>query len=232
MPNWNVNYNGLGKLPALRDHVNNIQLQHRYTGNLSMNGFVSSFYYQDLFGVGFPSFIDSNSHNFIPFFQVPNITISENFGPFIGIDANFKNGFNFGFRFAKSRILSLSLVDFQVSETNSTEFTVSIGHRVKGLRLPFTLFGANQLENDLNFKFDFGLRSDFTANSYLAQNIVLPTRGQRVITIMPTADYIINDQLQIQFYFDYRQTIPVLSTSYPITTARGGIKLTFIFAGQ
>ena len=91
MPNWNVNYNGLGKLPALRDHVNNIQLQHRYTGNLSMNGFVSSFYYQDLFGVGFPSFIDSNSHNFIPFFQVPNITISENFGPFIGIDANFKN---------------------------------------------------------------------------------------------------------------------------------------------
>lgn len=232
MPNWNINYNGLGKIPALREQVSNIQLNHRYTGNLSMNGFVSSFYYQDLYGVGFPSFIDSNSHNFVPFFQVPNITISEQFGPFIGIDASLRNGFNFGFRFTKSRILSLSLVDFQVSETNSQEYTLSIGHRIRGLNLPIRLFGAERLENDLNFKFDFGLRNDFTANSYLAQDMIIPTRGQRVLTILPTMDYIINDQLQIQFYFDYRKTIPVLSSSYPITTARGGLKLTFIFAGQ
>lgn len=232
MPNWNINYNGLGKIPALSEYVNNIQLSHRYTGNLSMNGFVSSFYYQDLYGVGFPSFIDSNSHNFVPFFQVPNITISEQFGPFIGIDANFKNGLSLGFRFTKSRILSLSLVDFQVSETNSQEFTVSMGHRIRGLNLPFSLFGAERLENDINFKFDFGFRSDFTANSYLAQDMIVPTRGQRVITLVPTVDYIINDQLQIQFYFDYRKTIPVLSNPFPITTARGGLKLTFIFAGQ
>lgn len=232
LPNWNVNYNGLSKLPKFKDIFQNFQIQHRYTGNLSMNGFVSSFYYQDLYGVGFPSFIDSNSHNFIPFFQVPNITISESFGPFLGIDVSLKNGFSFGFKYGKTRMLSLSLVDFQISETNSSEFAVSVGHRFKGVRLPFPLFGVDRLENDLNFKFDFGLRNDFTSNSYLAQNLVMPTRGQRVITILPTADYIINDQLQIQFYFDYRQTIPVLSTSYPITTIRGGIKLTFIFAGQ
>lgn len=232
LPNWNLTYNGLNKIPALSEHIRNFQIQHRYTGDLSMNGFVSSFYYQDLYGVGFPSFIDSNSHNFVPFFQVPNITISENFGPFIGFDASFNNGLNLGFRYTKTRMLSLSLVDFQVSETNSSEITVSFGHRIKGLRLPFTLFGVRELENDLNFKFDFGWRNDFTANSYLAQDVVLPTRGQRVITIFPTVDYIINDQLQIQFYFDYRQTIPILSTSYPITTARGGLKLTFIFAGQ
>lgn len=232
MPNWKINYNGLAKIPAVSNYLTNFTFSHSYIGNLSMNSFVSSFYYQDLLGLGFPSFIDSNSHNFVPFFSVPNITITENLGPFIGFDAAFKNGLSLSMKFNKSRMLSLSLVDFQVSETRSTEWIFGGGWRVKGLNLPIEIFGVRRLKNDVNFKLDVGFRDDLTTNSYLAQYYVVPTRGQKVITINPAIDYIINDNLQIRFYYERNQTIPALSTSYPITTTRGGLMLRFMFNGQ
>jgi cell surface protein SprA len=232
MPNWKLTYNGLTKLPKFAEIFTNFTINHTYTGTLSMNSFLSSFYYTDFLGVGFPSFIDSNSHNYVPFFQVPNITITENLGPLLGVDMALKNGVNLSVKFNKSRMLSLSLVDFQVSETKSTELVVGGGARIKGLNLPFTVFGTRRLKNDLNINVAVGYRDDITSNNYLAQNANIPTRGQKVITISPTIDYIVNDNLQLRFFYDRRQSIPVLSTSYPITTTRAGMTLRFLFAPQ
>ncbi len=232
MPNWKLVYNGLTKLPFFAEYFTNFNLSHTYTGNLSMNSFMSSFYFNDILAQGFPSFIDSNSHSYVPFFQVPNITISENLGPFLGIDAAFKNGVNVTLKFNKSRMLSLSLVDYQVSETKSTEIVVGGGARIKGLNLPFTVFGTRRLKNDININMSVGYRDDITTNSYLAQNTNIPTHGQKVITISPTIDYIVNDNLQLRLFYDRRQSIPVMSTSYPITTTRAGITLRFLFAPQ
>jgi len=232
MPNWRLVYNGLTKLPAFSEYFTNFNLSHTYTGNLSMNSFLSSFYYQDILSAGFPSFIDSVSHNYVPFFQVPNITITENLGPLLGVEAAFKNGVNISVKFNKTRMLSLSLVDYQVSETKSSELVIGGGARIKGMNLPFTVFGTRRLKNDINFNMSVGYRDDITSNTYLAQNTNIPTRGQKVITISPTVDYIVNDNLQLRFFFDRRQSIPVMSTSYPITTTRGGVMLRVLFAGQ
>lgn len=232
MPNWKMTYNGLTKLPFFNEYLNNFSISHAYTGNLSMNSFLSSFYYVDRLALGFPSFIDSNSHNYVPFFQVPNITITETLGPLLGVDAAFKNGVNMSIKFNKTRMLSLSLVDYQVSETKSMEIVVGGGARIKGMTLPFTVFGTRRLKNDININMSVGYRDDITSNSYLAQNTNIPTRGQKVITISPTVDYIVNDNLQLRFYYDRRQSIPVMSTSYPITTTRAGVTLRFLFAPQ
>jgi cell surface protein SprA len=232
LPNWKVIYNGLGKLPAFSDRVSNFAVTHNYTGNMSMNSFVSSFYFRDLLGVGFPSFIDSNSNNYIPFFQVPNMTINEQFGPLLGFDVAFKNSLTIRIQFNKQRQLSLSLLDYQVSETKSSEIVIGGGYRLNGLNLPFTIFGTNRLKNDINIRFDFGYRSDLTTNSYLAQNVNIATRGQNVLTISPSIDYIINDNLQLRLFYDRRQTVPAISTSYPITTTRAGLTLRFLFTDQ
>jgi len=232
MPNWKLTYNGLSKVAPFNEYLSNFTLNHTYIGTLSVNSFLSSFYYQDFLGVGFPSFIDSTSHNFVPFFQVPNITITENLGPLLGFDAAFKNGVNISIKFNKTRMVSLSLVDYQVSETKSSEIVVGGGARIKGLVLPFTVFGTRKLKNDVNFNVSVGYRNDLTSNSYLAQATNVPTRGQKVLSVSPTIDYIVNDFLQIRIFYDRRQTIPVLSTSYPITTTRAGVTLRFLFAPQ
>ncbi|MCB9044741.1 MAG: cell surface protein SprA [Chitinophagales bacterium] len=230
MPNWRARYNGLMKIEAIRNIASNFVLNHSYSGTLSMNSFVSALYYQDIYNLGFPSFIDSNSGNFVPYFQVPNITISEQLNPLVGFDAAFKNNMQTSFEYRKTRTVSLSLIDYQVSETNSTEYVIGLGYRIKGLILPFEVFGVTKLKNDLNVKVNVSLRDDKTVNNYLAQNLSVVTRGQKVITISPTINYIVSDKLTLIFFYDRRKSIPYITSSYPITTTRAGITLRFIFA--
>ncbi|MBX9449803.1 MAG: cell surface protein SprA [Taibaiella sp.] len=229
MPNWNLRYNGLTKIPGLQDKVRTLTISHTYSGNLSMNNFMSHLFYQDFLGVGFPSFIDSVSGNYIPYFMVPNMTISEQFSPLLGIDMQLANSLSLKITYNKSRTLSLSLVDYQVSETNSSEIMVGCGYRIQGLNMPFSIFGVNRLENDINIKVDVGLRDDITVNSYMATETITATRGQRVLTINPRIDYIINDALQIQLFFDRRQSIPYVQQTFPLTSTRAGVTLRYIF---
>ncbi len=230
MPNWRISYNGLTKLPIFSPIFNNFVINHSYSGTMSLNSFVSAMFYQDMFALGAPSFIDSSSGNYVPFYQVPNLTISEQFSPLLGVDAALKNNVSAKFEYRKSRTVSLSLIDYQVSETKSSEIVIGAGYRVRGLNLPFEILGVRKLKNDLNIKVDLGFRDDKTSNNYLAQNIEVTTRGQKVVTISPTVDYVASDKLTIQLYYDRRQSIPYTTQSFPITTTRAGIRLRFIFA--
>lgn len=230
MPNWRISYNGLTKLPIFQPIFTNFVVSNSYSGTLNVNTFSTALFYQDLYSLGYPSFLDSVSGNYVPFFQVPNITISEQFSPLIGFDAALRNNLTARFEFRKSRTVSLSLIDYQVSETKSTEFVIGGGYRIKGLILPFKVFGVTRLKNDLNIKLDLGLRDDKTSNSYLAQNIDITTRGQKVVTISPSIDYIVSDKLTLRLFYDRRQSIPYISSAYPTTTTKAGITLRFIFA--
>lgn len=229
MPNWRVNYNGLARTKMFRDIFQSFTLTHSYTGSLSMNSFNSSLLYRDVYALGFPSFIDSVSHNYIPYFTVPNMTINETFGPLLGIDATFKNSLNFRIEYKKARTLSMSLVDYQLSETNSKEISLGGGMRLKQVQIPIHYFGIDRKKSDINIKADFGLRDDFTSISRLDQRESKATRGQKVITISPSVDYIYSETLTIRFFFDRRQSIPYVSNSFPITTTRGGLMLRFLF---
>ncbi len=229
LPNWRITYNGLTKIPAIGSFLNTASLTHGYTSTLSMNSFVSSLLYEDIYNLGFPSFIDSNSNNFIPFFQVPNITVSEQLGPMLGIDVAFKNNLTARVEFRKSRTVSLSLIDYQVAERSGTEYVFGLGYRARGVKLPFPILGVTRLKNDLNIKVDVGYRDDVASNTYMAQNVRQFTGGQKVISISPSIDYILSDQLTLRFFYDRRQSIPYVSSSYPITTTRAGVTLRFIF---
>jgi cell surface protein SprA len=230
LPNWKVTYNGLSKLPMFAKVFNSFIVNHGYTGTMSMNGFSSNLLFNDLYGLGFPSFLDSNSHNYVPFFQVPNVTISQAFNPLIGFDAALKNNLTGKFEIRKSKMESLSLIDYQISENESTEYVVGIGFRKKGIRLPFKIFGVQKLKNELICKLDLGLRDDKTSNTFLANNINVVSRGQKVIRISPTIDYSVTQKLTLHFFYDRQQTIPYVSNSYPTTTTRAGVTLRFIFA--
>ena len=230
LPNWRITYNGLTKIPIFSSIFTNFVVNNSYTGNLAMNSFASSLYYQDAFSLGYPSFLDSTSGNFVPFYQVPNITITEAFGPLVGVDAALKNGLTARFEYRNSRTVSLSMIDYQISETRSSEYVIGAGYRIRGLRLPFAILGVRKLPNDLNVKVDIGLRDDKTSNTFLAQDYEVVTRGQKVITISPSVDYIVNDRLTLHFFYDRRQSIPYTTQAYPTIVTKAGVTLRFIFA--
>ncbi len=230
-PNWHLTYNGLVRIPGMEKIFTSFSISDGYNSTLSMNSFNSNLNYQDPFGVRQPGFIDTLTGNFVPYFLVPNITISEQFAPLIDLDMQFVNQLQAKFSFSKSRQLSLSLIDYQMSESRSTEYVFGLGFRKRGVPLPFHIkvMGktglTNKLENDLTLRLDMSFRDDATTNSYLDQNAAVPVGGQQVISISPSIDYVINNRINLKFYFDERKTIPKISSSPPVTTTRAGVQI-------
>ena len=233
-PNWKLDYTGLSRIKGLDKIFTSITISHAYNGSLSMNGFTSALFYADSLRYSSPSFYDTLSKNYVPYFLVPNITITEQFAPLFGIDVSLKNQMQFKVSYIKQRTLSLSLVDFQLSETHSTEFTIGAGYRKRGLKLfgglklPKFLSkgGSGKLDNEINFRLDMSVRDNVTVNTTLLQSgTTLPTGGSKEISISPTIDYYLSSRVNLKLYFDQRRVIPYISSSAPITNTKAGIAL-------
>ncbi len=232
-PNWKLDYNGLSRVKPLDKLFTSFTLTHGYSGSLSMNGFTSALLYQDVSRYGYPSFYDTVSKNFIPYFLVPNVSISEQFSPLVGVDMMFVNQMQAKFEYSKTRQLSLSLNDFQLSEVRSTELVIGAGYRKKGLKLlaglklPSFLSKnkTGKLDNEINFRIDFRIRDNVTANSRLDQDNNFATGGSKEISFSPTIDYFINNRINIKLYFDQRRVKPYISSSAPTTNTRAGVQI-------
>ena len=194
-----------------------------------MNSFNSALFFQDPFRYGFPSFIDPLTNNYVPYFFVPNITITEEFSPLLAVDMTFTNRLSARMEYRKTRQLSLSLIDYQLAENRSTELIVGADWTVRGMPL-IKKIGKMKLENDVTFKLDFSIRDDATANSKLDQNTSFGTAGQKVININPTIDYIVNSRIRATLFFSQQRTIPKIATTAPITNTRAGLQLTISLA--
>ena len=228
-PNWRIAYNGLSRVPGFEKIFTNFSLTHAYNGSLAMNSFTSALLYRDVSHYNYPSFIDTVSNNYIPFFLVPNITIQEQFAPLFGIDVTLTNNLNLKFDYTKQRQLSLSLIDYQLSEVRSSEISFGGGFRKKGMKLPFkvpfTKADTKKLDNEINFSLNFSIRNNVTSNSRLDQNSAFATNGSREITISPTVDYYISNRINIKLYFDQRRVNPYISSSAPTVDTRAGVQV-------
>ncbi|MCG2614169.1 cell surface protein SprA [Terrimonas sp. NA20] len=228
-PNWVVTYSGLSNVGDLQRIFTNVTIRHGYHSTLSMNSFNTALLFQDPFRLSYPSFRDSLTGNFIPYFLVPNISIQEQFDPLVGVEMTFTNQLSTRFEYRKSRTLSLSLIDYQLADTRSYEFSFGFDWRKKGV--PFIKkLGKMKLDNDITFKFDFSIRDDATANSKLDQGTAFGTSGQKVIRIAPSIDYILNNRVSLKFYFEQNRNIPKISNAFPITNTRAGLQVNISLA--
>ena len=227
-PNWNIMYTGLSKFPGLSEYFTNITLTNGYNGSLTMNSFTSSLNFaDDPMRRGTPTFLDPISKNYIPYFLIPNVTISERMEPLIGINVTTVNQWSMRFEYKKSRMLSLSLVDYQLSENDSKEWVLGASWRKKGLRLPFKIPGLSnsKLSNDMTFRFDMSMRDVYNSNSRLDQTNAYGTGGQKEITLQPSIDYVLNSKINLRFFFDQRRATPYISSSPPIVNTRAGVNV-------
>jgi cell surface protein SprA len=192
-----------------------------------MNSFNSSLLYADINRLSAPSFLDTVSGNFVPYFLIPNVTISERMEPLIGLNMTTVTQWSIRFEYKKSRLLSLSLVDYQLSENNSTEWVIGTSYRKRGLKLPFRIPGLNnnRLANDLTLRLDVAVRDVFNSNSRLDQSNAYGTGGQKEITLQPSVDYILSSKINLRFFFDQRRATPYISSAPPITNTRAGVNV-------
>jgi cell surface protein SprA len=135
--------------------------------------------------------------------------------------------------YIKQRTLSLSLIDFQLSETRSTEFSSGGGFRKKGLALfgdfkwlpKFLSKNGSKLDNEINIRLDFRVRDNVTINNRLDQESTLPTMGSKEVTFTPSIDYYLNSRVNVKLFFDQRRVTPYISSSAPMVNTRAGVQV-------
>ena len=131
--NWKLTYNGLSKVGNLSKIFASVQLSHGYKSTLTMNSYNTDIFYD----ANNPYIKDVVNSNYISRFEIPQVVISEQFQPLLGLDMKFKNGMTIRADFKKSRTLAMSFVDYNLNETKATGYAGGFSYRIKNVDIPF-----------------------------------------------------------------------------------------------
>src|SRR5205085_6518662 len=113
IPNWQISYGGLGKLPFFANLFDSFDLKHGYRSSYNVSSFTSLLQYQEANGAANTK--DANG-DFLPFYQFSQVAIFEQFVPLLGADVRFKNSMTANFEYRKTRSLNLSLLNSQLAQ--------------------------------------------------------------------------------------------------------------------
>jgi cell surface protein SprA len=229
-PNWRVTYKGLSKIPALRKIFKNVTITHSYRSAYSIGSYVSNVNFEDIRDIGRPSAINE-AGDFVNRYDMTLLSISEQFSPLIKLDMTWNNSLLTNLEFKKSRNLSLSFVNNQLTEVSSNEYIIGVGYRIKNVKFSIKTLGSKgkkkQMNSDINVKVDFSIRDNKTVLRRLDQDIDQISSGQRVTSINFSADYMVSQKFTIRLYYDQIMNKPHVANQYPNSTTSGGISLRF-----
>jgi cell surface protein SprA len=226
-PNWRITYDGLIKIPFFKKYFKTISLSHAYRSTFNVGSFTTN-----LLALQDPSTQDQTG-NIIPQYNVLMATLSEQFGPLLNVDMTWKNSLITKFEMRKSRDLSLSMQNSQITEVNGDEITIGTGYIVKNVELPFTVVGSTKkIKSDLNIRADISIRTNKTVVRKIpidGENLFDPilSAGQRNISIKTSADYVVNTKFTVRLFFDRIVNRPFISNQFPNSNTNFGLSLRF-----
>ena len=224
LPNWRITYDGLSKLPLFKKLFTSVNLSHSYRATYSVNSFQRNLSYVD---AEFPIVRDA-SGNFIPRRELAQISMSEQFGPLIGVDVTWKNNMQTRAEFRRDRNVSLSYTGVQITEVKGNEIVLGFGYRVPKFKLPFKVGGKTKIAtNSLNLTADFSARRNITIIRRLLEGVNQPTAGLNVYSIKGAADYAVNERLNVRLFYEQTINTPVISTSFPTSNILTGVEVRF-----
>jgi cell surface protein SprA len=233
-PNWRLTYNGLNRIESLRKVIRNASISSTYRSVYSITSFVTNLdYTENTDNPGYPSTLDA-SGNYIPEYRIDQITINEQFSPLITLDFTWMNNLLTRVELRKSRNLSLSFVNNQLTEVTSNEVIVGLGYRIMDVEFMISSLGGGgkktRMKSDLNLKVDFSIKSNKTILRRIDEVYNLVSTGQKIFSLNSSADYNINQQLAIRLYLETTINNPYTSNQFRNSTTRGGISLRFTLA--
>jgi cell surface protein SprA len=221
IPNWQITYNGLSRIPLFSDWFDSFDLKHGYRSSYTVSSFSTLLQYQETNGA--VSTRDANN-DFLPFYQFSEVTIFEEFTPLIGFDARFKNNMTANFEYRRSRALSLSVLNSQLSQQNESVLVFGFGYHTKSFRFPFGWFNDSR-NNDVNFKLDFSLRDNKVLVYRADVQAAEISSGAQNITVRPSIDYVISQRFNLNLFYDSNITRPYTSQTFNTAFTNFGINL-------
>ncbi len=228
LPNWNLKFTGLMRLDFFQENFERFSIQHGYKSGYTINQFQSNLKYD--YGSPYSDNNRDQNGDFRSETLMSSVNLIEQFSPLIKLDMEMKNSVSILAEIDKDRALSLSFANNLLTEIQGTEYRFGLGYRIKDLKVT-TKFNGQQrvLSSDLNLKADISYRRNKTIVRYLDIDDSQVTTGQERWQIHFTADYALTNHLTVIFYYDHSFSEYFVSTAFPQTTIRSGLRLRYTF---
>jgi cell surface protein SprA len=238
LPNWQIDYSGLSNLDLVKKFFSTVSLTHKYSSIYSIGAYNNSNLYDNTF-IGlehseldqplaskFSSSLNTSSGSaiFNPIYVIAGVSIKEAFSPLLGVNMKTKKNVTIKLEYRKTRDINLSLSNFQVTELGNNEVVIGLGFTKANYKIPFTKDFV--LKNDITFRFDTRI-SDTKTTQRTLEGLNSVTSGNLLISIKPNISYVVNQRLNLQFYFDHTINSPKVSNSFYRTNTLFGIQVRF-----
>ncbi len=241
MPNWSINYDGLGKLEFLKPIFKSIILSHAYRSTMSMGNFTNNQAFGSLDDNNFFSANRNPNGDFVAKYVINSVSITESFSPLIKLNMNFVDkgklkGLGANVELKRDRTTTLSSNVPQVMEMKGNELNIGSSYTFPNLEIKRIKIQGKALKSDLTFNVSLSIRQNQTTlhkinidpNTLGEYQYSQPTNGQNVIAIKTSFTYTISQNINIRMFYDRTINKPVISTSFPTQTTNAGVSLRFV----
>jgi cell surface protein SprA len=227
LPNWKISYDGLIRYPLIKQHFKSVMLNHQYRCTYMVGAYQS---YLNWVGAGNDlGFIrDVFSGNPVPSsaYEISTVNITESFSPLIGLDATLNNNMTAGAKIQKMRNISLNISSYQVIETVSNDFTLSVGYKYADFNKVLKMKKKADFSNDLTVRLDFSQRTNQSLIRKIEDRSAQMTQGASVRSVQFSADYALSKAVTVRAFYDLQVNRPLVSSaSYPTSNSNYGISL-------
>ena len=239
LPNWRLDYTGLIKIPALKDAFQAITISHGYTSSYSVLNYSNSLQYESSNQVGLDVPIEDYNDGIygnvidgkvVPIYVISQVLITEQFSPLIGINVRTKGRLTIRADYKTKRDLALNVSNAQVTEVSQKDVSFELGYTKNNMRLPIKSQGRTiVLKNDVTFRVNLTVSDNKTIQRKIEeQNTV--TSGNLNYQFRPNINYIVNQKLSIQMYYERTINDPAVSNAFRRATTRFGAQIRFSLA--
>lgn len=231
LPNWSVTFDGLSRIPWVKEHFRSVNLTHAYTCKYSIGSYGSYSTWVPADGdnkmVGFVRNVENEAPIPSSAYDISTVSISEQFSPLIGLNIAMKNSMTAKVEYRKQRNLALNVTSVQMTEGATDEFVFGFGYTIKDFDIILKLKGdkQNRVKNDLKLNVDLSYKDIKTLLRKVEENITQASSGNKVFGIKLSVDYVLSSKINLQLFYDHQSTTPLISSSFPVKADNVGLNI-------
>ncbi len=225
LPNWQIMYTGLSRIPAFKDVITAATLLHNYSSTFSVNSYTLNQDYGTDESDGF-SYVRNTLGDFIAQRDIMNVSVDERFSPLAQLDITWFNNLSTRVGWTKLRRVGLSLANNQITELRSNEYTIGGGYTFREVPVILNLSGnrSRNMTTSLKMRADISLQEDKNILRRLViTDDALPqiSDGKRMLSIKFSAEYLVSNNITFRLFFDRMVNTPYVSSIGTATTNVG-----------
>jgi cell surface protein SprA len=233
LPNWRVTYDGLIRIPLVKQHFKNLLLTHQYRSTYAVGGYTSYLNWANTGqgGLGFVRDVLTGNPTPSSQYSISAVNITESFSPLIGLEGTLLNNISMSSSYVRARNLNLNISSFQLVESRTDEIILGLGYKLTEFNKVLRMRPAQNFNNDLTLRFDFSYRKMQSLIRKIETLLTQATSGNVARTIRFSADYGISRSLSLRAFYDLEINEPLISSAaYPTSNSSYGISIRFSFS--